>query len=643
MADDINELEPEYGQKWWKKEVELAEKELTQGLWKSGDKIVERYLDRRQESSGDITDENARKYNIFWANVQITKAALYATPPKPEVKRQSGDAKDDVARTAALILQRMLALSLSKDESDMHEAFKLAIDDRLIPGLGQVWLRLDVETEKYMVPAPLDAMGQPMGEPTEAERIVHEEVCTDYVHWRDFLMSPARIWSEVWWVGRRVWMRKAKFKKRFGEAKYELVKDKIASFKDTSILPKGFKDGKIEVIEIWCLDTNKVYWINRDMDELLDERPDPLRLEDFFPCPPPLLATHTTNNYTPRADYTMVQDQYEELDILNDRISILTKALRVVGVYDKTSAELGKLLTGGEFQMIPVDNWAAFAETGGLKGTVDWFPVEVIAEVLGKLMDQRIAVINQIYELTSISDIMRGASNPRDTLGAQKLKAQYSSVRLQLNQQDVGLFVRRALRIKAEIIAKHFQPQTIYEQSQIEHTESAIYAQPAIELIKNYEASEYRIEVGEQQLSLADYNAERELRTEYLVAVGQFISQAAQILEAQPAAAPYLLKMIAWVTAAFRGSSDIETVLDQAIQAASQPTQPTGEADPIAQAQGVGQAEAESEQAKNQSRAAADIAVADNKTKNATMQSLVKVIAAHAMPVKPEPEGKKDD
>lgn len=582
-TDQISDDE-EYTQKWWVSKLVKREKELDNCWRDAADHIVERYLDKRIGGGESTLTNNpdARKYNIFWANTQIIKAALYATPPKPSVTRQYGDAKDDVARTAALMLQRILSFGLEGDSSDMHNSFLVAVEDRLIPGLGQVWMRLETETEKTTVPAVVDPMtGQELAPATEGEKITHQEVCTEYVHWRDFLWEASRVWSDCGWVARRVWMRKVKFIKRFGKEKYEALKNAAKEHqKSTGKNPKGFTDGKVEVFEVWCLDTNRVYWINRFADEKLDEKPDPLQLDDFYPCPQPLLATHTTNDFVPRPDFTMVQDQYEELDVLNMRISILTKALRVVGVYDKENTELKALLSGAEFNMIPVDSWEAFSEKGGLKEAVDWFPVDVIAGVLEKLMQQRIAVINQIYELTSISDIMRGASNPRDTLGAQKLKAQYSSVRLQLNQQDVGKFVRQALRIKAEIICRHFEPRRILQISQIEFTESAQYANEALALLKNYQASEYRVNVGEETLSIADYNAERELRIEYLTAVGQFISQGGQIMEQMPQATPYLLKMIAWVTAAFRGASDIESVLDQAIDAASKPAEGPAKPDP---------------------------------------------------------------
>jgi len=607
MADYDDKTQAPYSQKWWVQLLDEVEKEMDKKWRDSGDRIVARYLDDR---SGDqvtmAISENAARYNIFWANVQIMKSALYATPPKPGVTRQNGDSKDDVARTAALMLERMLTIDVNKDTSEMHAAFKHGVEDRLIPGMGQVWLRYDVETAvREVQPAtsetydPMTGMITPAQPAISKEVIVKESAPCDYVHWRDFLWSPARTWEEVWWVARRVWMKKKAFITRFGQEKYDELKGNYETDRKKGLgndLPKGFAKGRVEVFECWCEDTNKAYFINRHCDNVLEEVDDPLKLDDFFPCPKPLFATHTTSNLYPRADFTMCQDQYMELDILNDRITTLTRALRVVGVYDKQQAELSKLLTGPEFAMVPVDNWSMLAEKGGLKNSVDWFPVEQVAAVLEKLMVQRQAVIGQIYELTSISDIMRGASNARETAKAQTLKAQYSSVRLQLTQQDVARWVTHAMRIKSEIIGRHFQTSTIIAQSQIEMTDSAKYAQAAVELIKNFDAAEYRIEVGEETLSIADYTAEREQRTEYLTAVGQFLSQAGQIVQGNADAMPFLLKMVQWVTASFRSSSDIETVLDEAIAQASQPKP---QQDPAAaemakeQARAAGQAQLE--------------------------------------------------
>lgn len=575
MYDDDNKNSgrsmPMYGGRWWNAQVEEAEKELEEKFWSRGKTVIDRYTDERDDS---LPSEGKRsKYNMFWANTQILKSALYAVPPKPTVMRENADSKDDVARTSALMLERILQQGMTKSKSDSHEAIKAAVEDRLLPGLGQVWARYESETEEFTLPAPMSPLtGLPMGPDVKGERIVSEKVCTDYVNWRDFLWSPARRWNDVWWVARRVWMKKNAFKKRFGSKADAIWLDIRNANSDTNknseMLPKGFRKNRAEIFEIWCEATMKVYFVSKALDEVIERIDDPLQLSEFWPCPKPLLATHTNESLIPVPDYCMVQDQYEELDTLNTRIAALTRALRVVGAYDSSNAELKSMLTGPEMAMIPVENWAALGEQGGMARAVDWFPVDTIAKVLGELTQQRTMVVSQIYELTSISDIMRGASNPRETAKAQQLKAQYSSVRLQLTQQDVAGFVQDLLRIKAEIVCRHFQPETLIKQSQIEQSESAQFAGEAVKLLKDFDAAEYRIDVSEESLSMADYNAERQMRIELITAVGQFFSQAGAMVEAQPGALPYMLKIVQWVVASFRGSKDIEAVLDQAIEAA---------------------------------------------------------------------------
>src|SRR4029078_9179044 len=65
-----------------------------------------------------------------------------------------------------------------------------------------------------------------------------------------------------------------------------------------------------------------------------------------------------------------------------------------------------------------------------------------------------------IYEITGISDILRGATKASETLGAQELKNQWGTLRLKNKQAGVQRYARDLLRIKLEIAAKHFSEQT---------------------------------------------------------------------------------------------------------------------------------------------------------------------------------------
>jgi hypothetical protein len=160
---------------------------------------------------------------------------------------------------------------------------------------------------------------------------------------------------------------------------------------------------------------------------------------------------------------------------------------------------------------------------------------------------------------------MRGTTNARETLGAQELKSQYSSVRLQYVQGEVSNFVREALIIKSQIITKHCQPETIKKWSNIDSTPDAQYADAAIQLLQSSEISEYKIDINEEGLALPDYNQEKQVRIDFLTTIGQFLSQAAPITAAIPESLPYLVQMIRWVAAGMRGSDEIQGVLDQAI------------------------------------------------------------------------------
>jgi hypothetical protein len=544
-----------YSREWWISQLDKDEKRLKDKWWLDADKIVKKYKGIKSGSSE--SGDKAYWLNLFWSNVGVMKAALYGKRPKPLVNRIWSDPNDNIARVAGVILERCLAYDLTKNECPMDQAIKLAVEDWLVPGLGEVWLRYEAETEKKTIP----------GTPIEVEVVSYECVHTEYVPWRDLVWPSSRTEFEVWYLGRRVYLAPAEVKKLWGITVPS--KDERKPTNPDNTLPENFVDDKVCIYEVWNKKNRKVYWFSRDIPDLFVTKDDFLNLEGFYPCPMPLMATHTTDDYLPRPDYVMMKDQYDQLNELNTRIVLLEKALRVVGVYDKKNAEVQRILSEArENDMIPVDKWAVLGEAGGLKGVVDWFPIEMISNVMEKLREQKAEKKQEIYELSGISDIMRGSSNPRETLGAQKLKAQFGSVRLQLRQDEVSVFVRQALTIKAELMCEHFQPQTLMRISNILQTSDAQYAEQAIQLLKDYKLVQYRVDISEQNLALPDYQQEQESRMEFLTTVGQFMSQAAGMVQAVPGALPHLIGMIRWCASGFRSSNEIQGVLDQAMQAA---------------------------------------------------------------------------
>lgn len=578
-------------QKW---SVELAaSKKWMEKFTRTARECEKAYLDRAEGELKNSLADYAGKTNLFWSNVQVILSAIYGRLPKAEVDRKFKDYDDDVARTAGIIMQRILNGDMEREWDDTNAAMRDAVQDRFIGGMGQVWCRYDVQIDEEEKPV-LDPMtGQPIlgedGQPlTEiVETISNEEAEVDYVHWEDFRYSPCRRWRECRWVARRSYMSEKKLRVRF-----KLSDEQLGMIPMKSRGPQTDDNGnrnddvlratpyrQAAVWEIWEKEGNYVCWYVEGCSFVLDQQDDPLQLDDFFPCPMPVVATTLTKAFLPRADYAMAQDLYKELDRINSKLSHLTDAVKAAGVYDKTAAPVKSLLTTAvENALVPVDNWSAFTDKGGMKGVVDWMPIEQFVNAIVQLDRRKVQLQHDLYEVLGISDIMRGASVASETATAQQLKVQYGGARLANLQNDVARFVSEIMRIRANIIANLFQPETMLRRSQIERTPDAQYAQPAIQMLKDFSTSMFSIVVTADSLAAPDWAAEKEARTEFLGAASNYIMAAAPIVQQSPAVGAFLVKLLQWAAAGFRGAKTIEGVLDQAAaqltQSAANPPPP---------------------------------------------------------------------
>lgn len=559
------ELATKTPQEKWIDEITAAERELKK-FHERAQKITKRYLDERTALEAD-----QKNFNIFHANVGILESALYSQMPKPSVTRRFKDYEDEVARVAGNILQRSITQDLDDPRDTFDSTLRHCVQDRLVTGLAQAWVRLETDAEEIPGVDGIELTGdtpepQPeMNLPEPMMQITAQRVCIDYVFWKDFLWSPCRVWAERRWVARRVYMDRESLVKRFGEKGQHVALD----YKPVAVSDQGQgstpQDDTIQkaiVYEIWCRDDRKVYWVAKGAGEVLDVKDDPLGLDGFEPCPTPMLANLSTSNTTPRPDFYMIQDQYNELDTLNNRISKLVRACKVVGVYDKSAIGVARMLKEGvDNDLIPVDNWAMFAEKGGVKGQVDWLPLEQVVTAIGLLNQAREVIKAQIYELTGISDIVRGASKASETLGAQELKAKFASVRIKKLQDEVARFAAEILRIKAEIQAKHFEPDILLRSSNTNPQDP--YVPEALALIKDPVAFEWRITVTSDSIAQADYDLEKQDRLAFLSAVSSYLEKAGAMFQAVPSSAPMLVGMLKWAVAGFRNASEIEGMLDK--------------------------------------------------------------------------------
>lgn len=591
----------------WRQEIEAFER--SRESWNDRcDKIVKRYKDERE-----AIEKDDRRFNVLWSNIQTMRPALYGRVPTPIVERRFLD-KDDTGRLASQLLER--ALRYQMEDSKFHPSIKRSVLDYLLSAQGTVWVRYD---PTFGEPILLGEQGETYDHGEDADEgeyeapqpsLLSEAVCVDFVHRKDFYAFPAhaRTWDEVTAVGRRVFMTRDQLVKRFKDVGEQVTLDHT---------PDTAKDKKAEgvcatVWEIWCKPEKMVKWVAKSHPTVLDKKQDPLHLGGFWPCPEPLFGTLGNDDLIPTPDYVQYQDQAREIDELTARISLLQEALKVAGVYDQSCGDLQRLLMEGrENKLIPVSQWAMFAEKGGIKGAIQFLPIAEIATVLDAVLKAREQQKRDLYEITGVADIIRGQSDPDETLGAQKLKGQYVSLRLHDRQRDVARMCRDTIRIMGEIIAEHFQPDTLiqtagamYDDGLVTVNEAEVaqrLGQPAspampgmqapvdpqmlamaveqakrakieqaIALLRNDKLRGFRIEIETDSTIEADAAEEKSARIEFLTVTTTFMKNAHEIIQQRPEAAPLLGKMLLFAVRGMRVGRDLESHIEDLIEKSEQ-------------------------------------------------------------------------
>jgi len=570
MANDKATVNHSY-EDWYKT---IMGYERSYKRWEArADRIVKKYKD---DSRYD-RNPNAR-FNILWSNVQTIQPAIFARLPRPDVSRRFRD-NDPIGRVASMMLERALEFEI-EHYGDYKSAMNNAVLDRLLGGRGVSWVRYEphivgedsgeadgAPDDGFSITEDADEAETEGGIENESqERIEYECAPVDYVHWKDFGHTIARTWEEVTAVWRKVYMSRPALVERFGEELgYKIPLDtKPEDNKQSYKSDEGVYEALI--YEIWDKETGKVLWLSKSLGKILDERDDPLGLENFWPCPKPLYSTLTTDSLEPIPDFVIYQDQARELDVLCDRIDGLINALKVRGVYDASAVELQRLFSEGENNtMIPVSNWMAFAEKQGMKGAIDLVDLAPFASALMNCYQAMEQVKGQIYELMGIADIQRGQTDPNETLGAQIIKSNNAAGRLKTMQHSVVDFATSLLSIKAQIICNHFTDDTLIQISgarQLSPQDQMLIPQ-AIALLRNEAAKNFRIEVTSDSMIYQDEQQEKADRIAFLSAVGQYLQTAMPAAQAEPELVPMLVEMLKFGVTAFKAGKQLEGMIDE--------------------------------------------------------------------------------
>ena len=576
----------------------------------------------------DRADSADREYSIFWANLEVLKPAVYARPPVPVVVPKFKDG-NPISREASELLERCAIVT--GEAADVDGLMREVRDEYLRYGRGTAWARLAQRAMgrhemRHSVEAltPPEADGEASEAPEEMgqERQTQLTVEFDWVTACDFAHDPARSWRNVKWVARRVWLSRKQGQERFGDVfEYVPLKKRVDE--------TGTKTAdKAAVWEIWCKNTEQVYFVAEDCDEILDQQDPWLDLRGFFPCPKPCYGTTVPGSLVPVPEIVQYKDQVEEINEYTARIAALSESLRLRGFYPAGAGDISEAIEAAMKSMddrqvlVPLSSFAAMGGSS-LKDSIVWIPVDQVIQTINALVDLRRAVIEDVYQITGISDIVRGSTKASETLGAQQLKSQWGSIRIRERQQELVRFARDIVRIMVEIMAEELPPETLMQMSQMQLPtmadqqqaqmflaqvqQAAMMAQqqrqpfqppqdqlkaaekalksPSVEAVMQFlrddRARGFVIDVETDSTIQPDEDAEKQRRIEFVTAIGGMFQQAAPIIMQAPVLAPFAVELLKFAAGAFRAGRPLEGVIDQLGEAiegfaeqAAQPQQP---------------------------------------------------------------------
>lgn len=575
----------------WLDAISLASREEED--WREqGDAILRIYRDDDYRGAG-VEQAAKRKFNILYANTETLAPAVYNSTPVPDVRRRFKDT-DPVGKVAAQILERCITYSL--DVYGFDARLEAAVKDTLLPGRGVVRIRYE------------PVIGEDGG-------ILSESVSCEAVDWHRFRRGPGKFWDDVPWVAFEHFLTREEFirlNKKVGTV-IDLdcsISDRRRNAGDPE--PEMLKRGR--VWEIWDKEKRQVLFIAPAFKEkpvlVVD---DPLNLSDFFPVPRPLYAFDTPGNLVPVPVYRSYQGLAEDLEEVSRRIAALVRALKWRGAYSDPAAGefLSKWEDADDGKILPLENIMAM-QGGGLDKAFWFQPIDVLAQVLVQLYQARDQIKQTIYEVTGISDIVRGASMASETATAQQIKAQWGSLRVQKLQREVQRFARDLIRMKAEIIAEKFQPATIFAMAGMQLPSQAEKmmaeqqgqqipqpsAEEVIQLLRSDTLRNYRVDIETDSTIRADLTGEQQNVAQFVQGFGTFIQAVGPAVQAgfvPGDKAAILLKSFARV---FKLGREAEDAIEDL---GSQP--PPQQPDPAAVEQAAQQAQMQADMQKMQAEA----------------------------------------
>lgn len=530
------------------------------------------YTNEEKAETSEKTLGKRYDFNILFSNVETIVPAVINSSPVPDIRRRFND-PDPAARVVSDILER--AISVQIDDSRLQVELEAAAQDAFLAGRGVVRIKFhgDVvggDPEKEEIEDAAEEADE-IDEPETAsapvpETLQNERISFEAVSWKDYRHGPSKRWQDRPWDAFRFVISKDDEKDSFDSTL-------ISSQFDESETKTWAESGEdICGWEIWCKKTKKVYFVS-DNGLMLKVVDDPLGLTNFFPVPTPMQPIEITGRLKPVNPFSIYRKLADQLDTISKRIDVLTKAMKVKGWYSGTEETLKSVIDLEDDEFAPIPNGELWSQSaGGIAAAIAFWPIEKFIVALQQLYSAREQTKQAIYEITGISDIVRGASSASETATAQNIKSQWGSLRIQKMQRMMERYARDLFVMMTEIIATRFTFQTLQEMTSIpilptpnDTAEQMQQKASVIGLLRGKLATYYRIDVESDSTIRADLTRQKAEVSQFLQGASAYFAAVAPLVQQGALPADAAVEIFASTSRMFNLGKSVEDTLEKMV------------------------------------------------------------------------------
>ncbi|QDP49786.1 MAG: putative portal protein [Prokaryotic dsDNA virus sp.] len=400
--------------------------------------------------SSATAGESKDVVNIFNPTTDIVLSALFNTTPKPDIRRrfskksEADEKKDALYRAMATVAD--YAVQYNFDRQAIREEFKSIFLDGFITGRGVGQLVYDYDTKQ-------EQMADGYGQPVMLVKPVDQVFKVEHVEYQDFVQEKCRKQKNVTWQARVHLFTKKEIAEEFNISEEECEE---MDFTYTLYSDNESDSVSAKYAQVWEI------WDKSEMQRLYvcksykDGKPlrveeDPLKLEGFFPFEI-FKTVDNGKDAIPTAEYCIYEDLNKQLQRLNKRsIHLTNRSIKHVTVANGSDEALqSKIKNASDGDVVGVNqapNLAAAQQVGAV-------PIAEAIAVKDKLDLDSQRIIDKIWEITGVSDIMRGSTQVGETATAQRQKGVFGTLRIQNRQKAVQGFIKNSFRKMSEAVCQ---------------------------------------------------------------------------------------------------------------------------------------------------------------------------------------------